>query len=227
MKKILALASLLLCSLARADIAYQSVEEFIESEFARGAKFDLCHVSSDYPTSQRCSVGTTESQARPIVAGLLASRSEGTAFVFVLTRHTGNHYHLTEKSAPFPFGQLADRWIGVEALSVEANDRFRIQFKSNPRGLPDRPNSDLYRFKAIDGQWRVIGLDHSGVARCDDASYGDGDSYSANFVTGKVLIGKVKDCQPTAVETHRVRFPAFKLSDFVPLDSRHRSPASP
>jgi hypothetical protein len=227
MKKILALASLLLCSLARADIAYQSVEEFIESEFARGAKFDLCHVSSDYPTSQRCSVGTTESQARPIVAGLLASRSEGTAFVVVLTRHTGNHYHLTEKSAPFPFGQLADRWIGVEALSVEANDRFRIQFKSNPRGLPDRPNSDLYRFKAIDGQWRVIGLDHSGVARCDDGSYGDGDSYSANFVTGKVLIGKVKDCQSTAVETHRVRFPAFKLSDFVPLDSRHRSPASP
>lgn len=151
--------------------------------------------------------------------GILESKSDSSSFVFVLAPKQNGQYYLAEKS--LPFSQLDGYAIGVEELSVESNGRFHIQFTSFTRGTAARPDSDIYRFKLIKGKWRVAEIDHRTLARCDDGSIGDGDSYSANFLTGKLLIKKFKNCKAVATKKHWAKFPVFQLVDFVPLDSKY------
>jgi hypothetical protein len=212
---------LMLSSPALADENYSSVEQYIDNVTKGLIENYDCHISADYPKYRGCSLGSPEHKPNiSRVFGMLVSQSDGSGFVFVLEPNGDGLFNLIGKSRPFTKDDLY--MVGVEGLIADSNDRFHIQYSSGSLG---QPNTNTYRFKLINGQWRITGLDHNTLARCNDSDgsefTGEGSSYSANFLTGDVLIKEFNNCKLVASNKTKKKFPIFLLSDFTPLDERY------
>lgn len=219
----LALVSLLmLSSSVLADETYSSVEQYIDNVTKGHIENYDCHVSADYPKYRGCSLGSFEhNPSISRVFGMLISQSDGSAgLVFVLEPNSGGLFNVVGKSRPFTKDDFS--MVRVEELIADTNDRFHIQFSSGSLG---EPNTDVYRFKLINGQWRITGLDHNTLARCNDKDgsefTGEGSSYSANFLTGDVITKEFNNCELVASNKTKKKFPIFLLSDFIPLDEKY------
>lgn len=226
--KILAVISLTwcACSGAHAEAIYKSAEQYVasrtksnipEGKFEGSIENYICHVSF-YPKYRGCRVGSLSHQPGiSRVFGMLQSIPEKTGFIFILEPDGNGLLHVAVESQPF---KIPDGYpvFAVEELRADANDRFHVQFTY---GSPSMPNSAIYRFKLIKNQWRVTGLDHSELMRCDDDSVGTGNRYSANFLTGTVLIEEFKNCKSVESKKYQSVFPKFLLLNFVPIDAKY------
>lgn len=179
---------LLLPCVARAVDSYPSVTSYIKEAERE------CRVWSDHTTSGR-------------VFGACLSTERGNLFIL---EPTTNGF-LSKESKHFTTESI---W-GIEELSADANDRFHIDFVS---GRMSTPTHDLFRFKLIKGRWRVIGVDRSTSDRCSDNSIGEGSSYSANLLTGKVVVMTYKDCKYASTKEKRLRFHPVFWESFDPED---------
>jgi hypothetical protein len=112
-------------------------------------------------------------------------------FLFIIEKHGDAIY--AKESQPFKVDAGAMRYgWGVENFSADSSDSFHFKTTSGSASMPD---SDIFRFKLINGQWILSGHYHKTLSRCPDGSIDDGNSYSINFLTSKVRIEIRNDCK--------------------------------
>lgn len=164
-----------------------------------------------------CESNLAPQVARQATAGYLdvrVCRGSGTAWIVVVRR--GGSKRAVMESAHFLIGQGRFGYgFGVDAIVVDAPDRFHIQFTY---GSASAPNSDIFRFAWRDSAWRVVGRDFSTMARCADGSIDTSSHYSANYLTHRAVATLYKGCQVNKTVRASLHVIPLTLQGFDPLD---------
>lgn len=141
-------------------------------------------------------------------------RGPDTAWI-VVVRGRGSRHAMTE-SAHFSIGQGRFGYgFGVEAIVVDAPDRFHVQFTY---GSASVPNSDVIRFVWRDSAWRIAGRDFSTLARCADGSIDTSSRYSVNYLTKRAVATLYDGCRLRKTVRASLHAMPPTLQGFDPLD---------
>lgn len=141
-------------------------------------------------------------------------RSPDTVWIIVARR--GRSERMATESTHFSVGQRRFGYgFGVEAIMVDAPDRFHVQFTC---GSASVPNSDVIRFIWRDNAWWIAGRDFSTLARCADGSIDRSSRYSVNYLTERAVATLYDGCRfhKTVKVSLHVMLPRFQ--GFDPLD---------
>lgn len=139
-------------------------------------------------------------------------RGPDTAWIVVVQ---GSRRAVTE-SAHFSIGQGRFGYgFGVEAIVVDAPDRFHVQFTY---GSASVPNSDVIRFVWRDSAWRIAGRDFSTLARCADGSIDTSSRYSVNYLTKRAVATLYDGCRLRKTVRASLHTMPPTLQEFDPLD---------
>lgn len=208
MKTLLALM-LMLLSFASAAREVSSIGGYVDDVLgAKEGSGARCYVSSSPTRPRGCRMSDVPS-SRPRVFGAFLLDGVSRGYLFIIQR-TSSGFSVEESNRFSTEGV----W-GLDEMGADSDDRFHINFQ---HGSASTPTHDVYRFKLIGGQWRVVGRDHSTMEYCSDGGIGSGTKYSANYLTGKVVATIRKDCKYIRMKVHRVRFPPFHWETFDPFD---------
>jgi hypothetical protein len=212
MKTLLGLL-LMLPTVANAAREFPSVAAYVDDVLgAKDGSNASCHVSTNYPSLRGCGIGDLQS-SRPRLFGIFLLPGIEQGYLFIVERTKAGY--IVKESNRF---NVDPRVVwGINEMRADADDRFHIDLQY---GKASTPTDDVYRFKLINGQWRVTGRDHSTMDRCSDKSIGPGTGYSANFLTGKVVVVTYEDCEYVRKTTHHLKFPPISWESFDPFDSR-------
>lgn len=222
------IALLLVCALvsvepgANADPAlpagvYPTLSAYMGKTLSRLPEGYICAISPGNHDVKGCrgsSLSRVVDMGRTFGMFYTSSALSESGFLFIAEKH-GETLSVKE-SRPFHVDAGAMRYgWGVEDFEADSSDSFHWQTTSGSASMPD---SDVYRFKLIDGQWLLSGHDHRTLSRCSDGSIGDGNSYSINFLTHKVRTEFRQDCKHVkAIErqlaTHPIPWASFDPSD--------------
>lgn len=181
------------------------------------ATFDSVQAyQASLPAGTQFETATEEGAQAGRVFGIGLNPSDGSGRLFILERRDGRF--VATESQPFGFSQ----WQGglglvVNGITIDGPDRFHLSLAYGNSGTP---NSDTFRFKKIGPRWRLTGRDHGSTASCSDASIGSGDGYSVNYLTGKIVLDRFKDCRQLKPRMKQASFPAFDWADFDPFDPK-------
>ncbi len=135
--------------------------------------------------------------------------SAGGGKLVVLRRGPSGTYELEAQSAEF----ANDFGTGyyVEIVQAPGPDRFSVQVNAHS-GCGVKVQT--YRFARVHGAWRVAGYDQAEPdAQTCDVNLRSRD-YSANLLTGRVLVTQYKSGKASARASRLARLPAPKLGDF-------------
>jgi hypothetical protein len=135
-------------------------------------------------------------------------------FLFILEEQNGRFS--AKESKPFRVEPASLRYgWGIENFVADSSESFHFQTTSGSASMPD---SDVFRFKLLNGQWILSGHDHRTLTRCPDGSIDAGSSYSINFLTNNVRIEVRSDCRHVKsierlLPTHPLPWMFFDPSD--------------
>lgn len=224
-KKIVLLLGCALVSMepsANADPAlqegvYPSLSAYVARALGRLPEGYTCAISPTDPDAKGCRGSSSASaQASERTFGMFytSSAASESGFLFIAEKH-GETLSVKE-SHPFhvEVGAMRYGW-GVEDFEADSGDSFHWQTTSGSASMPD---TDVYRFKLIDGQWLLSGHDHRTLSRCLDGSIGVGNSYSINFLTRKVRIEFRQDCRRMKATEHQLATRPIPWDYFDPSD---------
>jgi len=145
-----------------------------------------------------------------------SSAAAESGFLFVLEQHDG--MLSAKESQPFEVEASTMRYgWAIENFVADTSESFHFQTTSGSASMPD---SDIFRFKLLNGQWILSGHDHKTLARCPDESIDYGSSYSINFLTSKVRIDVRIDCKHIKTAEHQLTVHPLPWTSFSPSDPR-------
>ena len=163
-------------------------------------------LDEDFQTSE-----PIDGQSTNLGIVFLTSADESYGQLFMLRKTDPGRYEVTASSKRFASSRGPHHY--VEIVQATGLDRFSIQFNSHSRCGIGR---EIFRFALVRDIWRVSGVDRY---EPDDVSCNvnfDSMHYSANFLTGDVLITKFRNGNAARTEKHRRKFPQYLLADFNP-----------
>lgn len=202
--KIQYLLFILMATNVYADEEYASFEEFknnyigsAESGYdTNGARSENHMVISIYPRDEK------------------QKRNGG---IFILSRSGNGKYKVADSTEQSGDLDPGDRTY-MEFAEFHGYDRFYLQYNSRSAcGV----YVTIYRFKLVNGEWRVSGSDSS-KPECSGEGIVITRKISRNFLTGKVvheyysLKGKVIRSDVT-----KENFPVFPFRNFKPYDEKY------
>jgi hypothetical protein len=136
-------------------------------------------------------------------------------FWIIVARRRGSERTAAE-STHFSVGQGRFGYgFGVEAIVVDAPDRFHVQFTY---GSASVPNSDVIRFIWLDNAWWIAGRDFSTLARCADGSIDTSSRYSVNYLTKRAVATLYDGCRFHKTVRASLHAMPPTLQGFDPLD---------
>jgi hypothetical protein len=221
MKLFAAIIFAILCSLASASTTYGDVSEYLDVVTLGATEKYSCVVSSHYLEHHTCKVIGAPKYSAPRVFGLIESKIDETAFLFVLKSDTTRQLHLEAQSSLFPL----PRDVSVETIETLDNEAFTLQLNS---GVMAAPVVSVYQFKLAKGEWRLAKLERTSLGSCG-AETGVVSRYSTNFMLGTIRLDRYQpeDCKLATTQKNRLKFKAFPLSNFTPFDDKYEPPAQP
>lgn len=173
---------------------YPSAASYIEATLKRMPGGYVCAISPSNASTKGCSrIGEPRSEAMSRSFGIVykSSSSSESGFLFILEEVNGKLS--AKESKPFKVEADAMRYgWGIENFVADSSESFHFQTTSGSASMPD---SDVFRFKLLNGQWTLSGHDHKTLSRCTDGSIDAGSSYSINFLTNKARIEVRHDCK--------------------------------
>lgn len=176
----------------------------------------ILSTNSDVATKSGCETST--SVPSQTIVGLRISvvicRNDEVAWIAV-SRTTDGTVIATESKHFSISSERVGYGFGVDGIVEEAPDRFHVQFTYGNAGTP---TSDTFRFVLRSGKWRTSGRDRHTMAACGDGSIGVGESYSIDYLTGKVLIDEYRQCRYLKVTEGNTKKQHVWLSQFDPFD---------
>lgn len=128
--------------------------------------------------------------------------------VFVLLGEKGKGYLLSGLSSEFVCCDQAKTYAEI----AEKKGKLNFYIQINESGYCGGAQT-IFRFKQIDGRWRVTGRDYSEGA-CSAREITTGIQSSVNFLTGQ-----------TSDEARPRKFPKFFLDDFDPWSEKYLAPS--
>lgn len=176
-------------------------------------RFAAAEVTVDQVLSERAAVGAqprvfhASTPDGDLVLGVVLGRESGR--LLVLRRNAAGRYDVEAASAPF----RNDFGIGYDLEIVEYNGRGRFSMDVAAHSACG-VRVDTFRFYRVSGQWRVSGYDREDpdVQSCDVNFRAR--TYSANLLTGQVVVTTWRQGRAVAVKKRKARIEAPRLEDF-------------
>ena len=176
-------------------------------------RFAVAEVTVDQVLSERAAVGAqprvfhASTPDGDLVLGAVLGRESGR--VLVLRRNAAGRYDVEAASAPF----RNDFGIGYDLEIVEYNGRGRFSMDVAAHSACG-VRVETFRFYRVSGQWRVSGYDREDpdVQSCDVNFRAR--TYSANLLTGQVVVTTWRQGRAVAVNKRKARIDAPRLEDF-------------
>lgn len=170
-------------------------------------------VTVDQVLSERAAVGAqprvfhASTPDGDLVLGAVLGRESGR--LLVLRRNAAGRYDVEAASAPF----RNDFGIGYDLEIVEYNGRGRFSMDVAAHSACG-VRVETFRFYRVSGQWRVSGYDREDpdVQSCDVNFRAR--TYSANLLTGQVVVTTWRQGRAVAVNKRKARIDAPRLEDF-------------
>ncbi|MFK2891056.1 hypothetical protein [Dyella flagellata] len=196
---------------------YTDVSAYVESTLKKLPTGYQCVISPNNSDIKQCtgfSAARSENINRTFGIFYKASDLSESGFLFIIEKHRENISVM--ESQPFQADASAMRYgWGVENFVADSNESFHFQATSGSASMPD---SDIFRFKLVEGEWILSGHDHKTLSGCTDGSIGNGNSYSINFLTKNTLIEFRNDCKRVKtierpLATHPIPWASFTPSD--------------
>lgn len=180
-------------------------------------RFAMAEVTVDQVLSERAAVGAqprvfhASTPEGDLVLGAVLGRELGreSGRLLVLRRNAAGRYDVEAASAPF----RNDFGIGYDLEIVEYNGRGRFSMDVAAHSACG-VRVDTFRFYRVSGQWRVSGYDREDpdVQSCDVNFRAR--TYSANLLTGQVVVTTWRQGRAVAVNRRKARIEAPRLEDF-------------
>lgn len=180
-------------------------------------RFAMAEVTVDQVLSERAAVGAqprvfhASTPEGDLVLGVVLGRELGreSGRLLVLRRNAAGRYDVEAASAPF----RNDFGIGYDLEIVEYNGRGRFSMDVAAHSACG-VRVDTFRFYRVSGQWRVSGYDREDpdVQSCDVNFRAR--TYSANLLTGQVVVTTWRQGRAVAVNKRKARIDAPRLEDF-------------
>lgn len=176
-------------------------------------RFAAAEATVDQVLSERAAVGAqprvfhASTPDGDLVLGVVLGRESGR--LLVLRRSTAGRYEVEAASAPF----RNDFGSGYDLEVVEHNGRGRFSMDVAAHSTCG-VRVDTFRFYRASGQWRVSGYDREDpdVQSCDVNFRAR--TYSANLLTGQVVVTTLRQGKVVAVNRRKARIDAPRLEDF-------------
>ena len=176
-------------------------------------RFAAAEVTVDQVLSERAAVGAqprvfhASTPDGDLVLGAVLGRESGR--LLVLRRNAAGRYDVEAASAPF----RNDFGIGYDLEIVEYNGRGRFSMDVAAHSACG-VRVETFRFYRVSGQWRVSGYDREDpdVQSCDVNFRAR--TYSANLLTGQVVVTTWRQGRAVAVNKRKARIDAPRLEDF-------------
>jgi hypothetical protein len=176
-------------------------------------RFAAAEVTVDQVLSERAAVGAqprvfhASTPEGDLVLGVVLGRESGR--LLVLRRNAAGRYEVEAASAPF----RNDFGIGYDLEIVEYNGRGRFSMDVAAHSACG-VRVETFRFYRVSGQWRVSGYDREDpdVQSCDVNFRAR--TYSANLLTGQVVVTTWRQGRAVAVNKRKARIDAPRLEDF-------------
>ncbi|MCP4637816.1 MAG: hypothetical protein GY848_15255 [Methyloversatilis sp.] len=176
-------------------------------------RFAMAEVTVDQVLSERAAVGAqprvfhASTPEGDLVLGVVLGRESGR--LLVLRRNAAGRYEVEAASAPF----RNDFGIGYDLEIVEYNGRGRFSMDVAAHSACG-VRVETFRFYRVSGQWRVSGYDREDpdVQSCDVNFRAR--TYSANLLTGQVVVTTWRQGRAVAVNKRKARIDAPRLEDF-------------
>lgn len=176
-------------------------------------RFAMAEVTVDQVLSERAAVGAqprvfhASTPDGDLVLGAVLGRESGR--LLVLRRNAAGRYDVEAASAPF----RNDFGIGYDLEIVEYNGKGRFSMDVAAHSACG-VRVDTFRFYRVSGQWRVSGYDREDpdVQSCDVNFRAR--TYSANLLTGQVVVTTLRQGKVVAVNKRKARIDAPRLEDF-------------
>lgn len=180
---------------------------------ASSCRFAAAEVTVDQVLSERAAVGAqprvfhASTPDGDLVLSAVLGRESGR--LLVLRRNAAGRYEVEAASAPF----RNDFGTGYDLEVVEHNGRGRFSMDVAAHSTCG-VRVDTFRFYRASGQWRVSGYDREDpdVQSCDVNFRAR--TYSANLLTGQVVVTTLRQGKVVAVNRRKARIDAPRLEDF-------------
>lgn len=195
------------------ELSFPTIAAYLENRANKSATSYSCSIAPRQTDSHVCSSEPTSQDIdTDRIFGVFYSKSDNSGYLFIAKKF--NKSLSVMESNPFHIDYTdAEYGWSVERIVAESKDRFYIQTTS---GSASMPNSDVFRFKLANGKWVLSGHDHSTLQRCPDDSIDNGDRYSINFLTKKIIIDKYRDCRHEKTIERRLVSHVISWSSFDP-----------
>lgn len=204
------------------EALYPTVSAYIERTLKKMPDGYVCAISPSNASTRDCTrIGESRSDNISRTFGIFykSSALSESGFLFIIDEHDG--MFSVKESQPFKVEASTMRYgWGVENFVADSSDSFHFQTTSGSASMPD---SDIFRFKLLNGQWILSGHDHKTLSRCPDESIDVGSSYSINFLTSKVRVEIRNDCKHVKTIERQLATPPLPWTSFDPSDS-HLAP---
>ena len=176
-------------------------------------RFAMAEVTVDQVLSERAAVGAqprvfhASTPGGDLVLGAVLGPESGR--LLVLRRNAAGRYDVEAASAPF----RNDFGIGYDLEIVEYNGKGRFSMDVAAHSACG-VRVETFRFYRVSGQWRVSGYDREDpdVQSCDVNFRAR--TYSANLLTGQVVVTTWRQGRAVAVNKRKARIDAPRLEDF-------------